>query len=452
MTRPSVLTGQPSPRNHPVIPTTLTAETFDRVWDGVGPSYSGTHGVVSFGGHLDEDRLVRAVRLTLDAEPILGCRWVDHWFRPYWHREDNLDVREYCEVRDSSNCQADMVEFFESPPHVPLRVLLLRGDADVLCLKLDHRAGDGQATKDCLYLLAAMYNRLRDDPSYYPAPNVSGKRGMRQLGDGFSLRDRLRLFRQTANASRQGNPVGEWTFRVPPDEPLEFAHMVERLDAARVRAIVEYAWLQRATLSQVLLAALYLAVCHVQPQSSDRPLPLIVAVDLRRYLPSKRASALCNLVGAAIIAIDSQPGRSLDDVVKQIRDQVHSQRSDHLGLRMSVFWIDALPIIRHVSALLPQRYLRALGAAGRRRATEAPNGEVRGVVLFTDLGALEPDRLAFAGTDITDAIVTGGVMKRSGFLGMAVSGFQSSMTLTLGYGPRAFVAGLFEHMMRILPA
>ena len=96
-----------------------------------------------------------------------------------------------------------------------------------------------------------------------------------------------------------------------------------------------------------------------------------------------------------------------------------------------------------------------------RRNSQRPEREVTGVVLLTDIGELESDRLTFTGTDITDAVVTGGAIKElptsrsfspRGFLGMSVSGFRGSLFLSLGYGPRPFVVGLLEDMTRILPA
>ncbi len=35
---------------------------------------------------LDDERLARAVELTFDAEPVLGCRFVKHPKMPYWER------------------------------------------------------------------------------------------------------------------------------------------------------------------------------------------------------------------------------------------------------------------------------------------------------------------------------------------------------------------------------
>ncbi|WP_160328949.1 hypothetical protein [Syntrophomonas wolfei] len=42
--------------------------------------------VITFDQHLDTEVLKAAVMLSLDAEPVLGCRFVEDEKRPYWQR------------------------------------------------------------------------------------------------------------------------------------------------------------------------------------------------------------------------------------------------------------------------------------------------------------------------------------------------------------------------------
>ena len=436
----------PAHYHAPAIPRQFKTELIDRAISAFAGWYTGTHCVVSFAGRLDEDRLARAMRLTVDAEPILGCRFVESWFRPCWRRVDDLDAVEFCAVRRTSNYQADLETFLETPVDLPLRSVLLRGDTDRLCIKLDHRAGDGQAMKDYVYLLADTYNRLRNDPSYVPAPNVDRKRGVRQIGDQLGLRETLRIAWQSLKfAGRQVKDVGMWKFPAP---QTEFDYVIGRLDAGRVRAIFEYARNQRTTVGQVLLAAFYLAAHHVRPQSTDRPLPVRIAVDLRRHLPSKRAAAPCNLVGISLVAIDPRAGKSLDPVVTQVRDQMRSQRTGRFGLSNSTFALEAVPVIRHLVSLIPYGVMKRLARIALQQ--RARRGVRMVGVIFTDLGELDAARLAFAGTETTDAFVTFGAFAVPGLM-MAVSGFEGALTLSLGYGPAPLVNALLEHLMRTLP-
>ena len=405
--------------------------------------------VLSLAGRIDEARLVRAVRLTLDAEPILGCRFVGHWFRPYWQRYDDLDSMRFCEVRASADCQADMYHFIEAPIDCTLRVLLLRGDSEMLCIKLDHRAGDGRALLEYAYLLAHIYNCLGDNPAYVPIPNVNYSRSMMQVGNQFDLPEKWRIFRHILKQYKDMGRLGQWHYPTPRDKPLEFDYVAWRMEADHVNAIFKYAWRRRATVSQVLLAAFYLAACEAMPHSTDRPLPLNIAVDLRRYLPSTTASALCNLVGNSVIAVDPRSGTSIDAVVQQIQDQMRSQRK-YLGLAASFFAFEALPLIRHLVGLVPHSHVERSNR--RRRERPRTTSHVPGIVLLTEM-KLDPDRLVFSGTKLIDAFACGGgSSKVPGVLALGVSGFRGSLTMTLGAGPTPLVTRVFERMMQLLPA
>jgi NRPS condensation-like uncharacterized protein len=248
--------------------------------------------------------------------------------------------------------------------------------------------------------------------------------------------------------------LGQWQYPVTRDETLEFVSW--RLDEDRVNSIAAYGVRQRATVNQVLLAALYLALRELLPHSSDRPLALWNNVDFRRYLPENTASALCNLHGSSLIAIDPRPGTSLDIVVQQIRDQTKSQQK-YLGLPASLFAYDVYPILRHLVGLIPYGHLkrvakRAMEANQKRLESSVSGIQVPGTILLTNVGELDRDLLVFGGTETIDAHTTAGVFKVPGLLGLTVSGFRGSLTLYFGVGPKALVSGVFERMMQILPA
>lgn len=44
------------------------------------------HLILKFDGKLDQSRLKKSLRLLIDAEPLLGACFVEHWIKPYWKR------------------------------------------------------------------------------------------------------------------------------------------------------------------------------------------------------------------------------------------------------------------------------------------------------------------------------------------------------------------------------
>jgi NRPS condensation-like uncharacterized protein len=76
-----------------IVPTTLPVNGHDRYNYLVKYAGSNTQlqAVVLFDRNLDEDILKKAVRLSLDAEPVLGCRFIEDEKQPYWQRFEEPD-------------------------------------------------------------------------------------------------------------------------------------------------------------------------------------------------------------------------------------------------------------------------------------------------------------------------------------------------------------------------
>ena len=142
------------------------------------------HVVISLDGPVEEARLARAVRLLLDAEPVLGCRFVPSTWRPFWQRRDDLDHVPLCRRIDSppsaelGTLLADPVDPLRDPL---VRLTILRGQTDTLWLRISHLAADGAGARDCAHLLAAIYSALAADPEFRPMPNLDGRRSLRQV-------------------------------------------------------------------------------------------------------------------------------------------------------------------------------------------------------------------------------------------------------------------------------
>jgi hypothetical protein len=73
------------------------------------------------------------------------------------------------------------------------------------------------------------------------------------------------------------------------------------------------------------------------------------------------------------------------------------------------------------------------------------------MIMLSNGGDLDPDRLAFDGVTPVEAYATAGVFKIPGLLAIAVSGLRGSLTLHLGCGPASLVASVSNRMMQILP-
>ena len=172
--------------------------------------------LLTLNGTIDEGRLRKAVRLSLDVEPILGCRFVDRVFRPAWQRRQDLNEVSLCEVVGCTDNRPHVARFIETPidtAREPLvRVLVVRATqdtgcpADTVCIKMAHEVVDGTSAKEYLHLLFRIYRRLKDDPGYRPQPNPTGVRSSGEVFRHVGLRERLAGLRRRRYARSRSRP------------------------------------------------------------------------------------------------------------------------------------------------------------------------------------------------------------------------------------------------------
>jgi hypothetical protein len=70
--------------------------------------------VLKLDGRLDFDKLSRAVRLSVDVEPVFGCRFVES-DPPYWKRLDDIDKIQFCFFEETDNRDKAIQDFLKSP-------------------------------------------------------------------------------------------------------------------------------------------------------------------------------------------------------------------------------------------------------------------------------------------------------------------------------------------------
>ena len=73
--------------------------------------------VIKLSGKLDENVLAKAVRLSLDFEPVLGRKFVENGGNPFWERVNDFDQTKTCHLLETSSPQKALEEFVNEPIH-----------------------------------------------------------------------------------------------------------------------------------------------------------------------------------------------------------------------------------------------------------------------------------------------------------------------------------------------
>ncbi len=438
-------------------PSRLAATSCDRILAAVeeasGNSFC-VQVVVRLAGQLNERLLARAVRLTLDLEPCFACRFVRRWIKPYWKRVADLDSVPFFEMREADNAP-DALERVLSQQMDPdrdcaVKVVLLRDAVDVLCIKLDHKMGDGQAAKQYAYLLAETYSKLAEDPQYVGSLAPGGDRSFAQITQGMSPAARAEMLRMPKSADKNAREVRDWFLPQPQaskDALPASEFLIERISAEQYANIFRYACAHKATVNQVLLAAFARAAVATIPRAASGTSQVIQTVDLRRYLPGKQTSVPCNLAGMIGVFVGQGADDPLDCYVAEIRDQMFEMRKEPMGLPRRMMRWDILPGGRLffgcvLSSLLTRAVRRHVSRPG-------PDGFPSRLVL-TDVGSISAGSLPFAGVDAADAFACSGTVMVRGFLLLSISEFSSTLTMSVGFSPRLVSGEGIRSFMRTM--
>ena len=381
--------------------------------------------------------MARATRLAADAEPVLGCRFVERPWQCFWERRDDLDQLELCTLERNAATEERLLHFMSAPgdPRVDplLRVLVLRSEVDTICIRLDHVAADASGLRDCAALIASIYARLGDDPQYRPEGNWHGDRSFGQVFRQFSFADKA------AALLRSRGKVRAWRFPTTNDTCVHRAFAFRRIPADRLPALRAYRLAHQATTNDVLLTAFFRALFEVIDPPMGGYLTVQFSVDLRHYLPEERAGSICNLASGVFPSIERRADEPFDATLVRVRDAMRSIEANSPGLRVTmlveVISKLGLRLAREVASLLVLRNDKMI------------------VPVFSNLGGLGA-RVNFGSPRITDGYLVGPIMLPRAFM-LALSASASAITLSVGFCEpgtnRATVERLLDVIDRELP-
>lgn len=404
--------------------------------------------VVDFDGRLDFDRLLKAARLCLDAEPVLGSRFVPKSFGAEWERIAAPSDGEIASLFETREYDADFGRFMVDCPATDLfsgpqvRLAVLRSKTDTLVVRINHVAGDGGGLKDYVALLSSTYRELKDNPRHVPEVNRSS-RSLSQVFSRFGRGDALKIarrgFRDAAEFMRPAKFLAGGIETGGRGLPTL---IVRRIPAERFKRVRDYGKTHGATVNDVMVAAHMRAFFKtLNPGGWPR---LVITADLRRYLPHEQASAICNLSGFFYLDLGREIGASFDDTLFAARNRINDLKADYLALGnfpITTLAFKALPLDASLG------FHDFLGRLQKKQAKTT--GRV--APLFTNTGAFGDFRADFGSVNATNGYITTTVAYPP-VVSVCLSGFKGGLTLTSGFCESFIARPLVENFLDTLLA
>ncbi|WP_440956366.1 condensation domain-containing protein [Methanosarcina sp. Mfa9] len=383
--------------------------------------------VLHFRGRLDAVRLARAVKLSVDAEPVLGCKFIEREDMPFWQLRTDLDSISWCGLEEVPDREKAAKRFLlkeldmDNDPQV-LGRLFRSGKQDTLCIKLNHTSCDGGGAKAYLRLLADLYTELGRDPDYLPEPNVSGIRNQTPIFDALGIRnlesDPEKIGLGTAV------PESSWAFPLQqPDKPYQYESAVvaiNRISSQDFQSISAYARARGATINDMLLTAFFRALFDTLEPVSGIPKEINFTVDLRRHLPEGTGIAISNLSALESISTSRISDEPFSATLERVVSIMTGIKSQYLGVQGAIGC--ELPAGTRFADVLEMMKQIVQKTQEDRKCTPT----------LTNFGVISPNLLLFGETVAEDAYIVAPFFYAPGFM-LGASTYNGVLTLTAGY-------------------
>jgi NRPS condensation-like uncharacterized protein len=307
----------------------------------------------------------------------------------------------------ATNPQVEIQRFIGAPcdpqSELPLKLLLIRdASGDILCFKCDHVLTDAAGLKYLLFLFAEAYTQGRLTQPINP------DRGLWQVLRAFPVPELVRAARR-ASIPRPGPSLISGPF-VDQSIFIEHAHLEPRPFEQMHAAAKGHG----VTINDLLLASLYQAIFDRLPSDTFSPYPVMVPVDMRRYLSEEDRGIIGNLSSAVYPSLSGKPGLSFSETLAAVKARMDALKGDQPGLgAMILMMVGAAAGGR----LLHDRYRMAASRASR-------------FINFTNFGVIDEGSCSFGNLSPEQIYGVGPIQYAPGIL-IALSTYRDTLHLVV---------------------
>jgi len=402
------------------IPAIIPVTGFDRICYLFKYGYSNNQiqAVITFAQHLNTDVIKKAVRLSLDSEPVLRCQFIENDKQPYWQPFENPDEIQWFEFVQNDSKQAAIEKFLKNPFYCEeqmLSVQLIRvKDIDTLCVKIAHACSDAAGLKQYLRLLAEIYSSLLLDCQYEPKPNTKRRLDQKSYFEALGIKDPLALLDPHTQLTHHAT----WAFPFYGVESKEAYISMRRFAGESFDRIRTFGKTHAVTINTIILTSLFRSMFQLlNPPAGDNR-EICLTMDLRRSFKTDPAQDICNLSVTATSKTCRAEEEDFLGTLKRVSKSIDELKHAQVELSHAVR-IEAQEFIEYSQ-------LRALIQAARPQFLET--GKVPPTL--TNMGLISP--MQFGQIPADDAYLVPPTIYVPGFL-LGVSTYNRTLTLLTSY-------------------
>lgn len=407
---------------------------------GIGNFHS--QAILEFDDKLDFDRLTRAVRMSVDAEPVLGCRFVEG-NPPYWKRLDNLDKVKFTSLEEVSDVAPAIQSFLDRPLDMDkdpkIKINLIRSvSQDVLAIKANHACCDGTGIKEYIQLLSYLYSNI-DSPSdeIISKPGRRGRKDQDRLFEVFRISDPDAFWIPGSDIY-----IPTWAFPWKQGTSNSTHIVMCRLPQEQLDKISSYAKARGATINDLILTAYYRAMLRMGQPVYGVPMGINVTIDLRRYLPDKKTEAIRNFSGSANTWISMVENESFGDTLSRVSYMMNEVKNGYPGLQSAI----GLERLEKISFKDTLAYYQATSKVGKNMPDCPAFYGNRCIPALSNLGVISKQLIKFGDANVVDYFIIPPVVSAPGLLMVACT-YNDVLTLAAGYYEKTVLREDIERLL-----
>ena len=375
--------------------------------------------IIYLSQNIDIDVLRKAFRLTIYNEPIFSYTYKEEKNQVYWQKQEVIDSTALIDLTDNVNdVDAEVNHFLTliiSPFDFPIvKARIIRaGNKDVLCINMNHTPTDGAGLKEFVKILASNYTKLIINPEYTGTTNIKGDRSIKQVTKSFTFNQKIQFIKQGFKKPKR---APSWSFnwnKSVDDKQSQF--VTTKITSGTFDKIKTFGKLNNATINDLILAAFIRVFLTTNPDNLITAKPVIVPVDLRKYIKHGHNSAICSLTSSLICNIGVDIGLTFMDTLKKVCNEMKYKKEIHAEMHM----------------LAPQLVLSKFVPYAKLKE-QTMHHKMPPIPLVTNVGIINPSDINFGDIPLDYSYITGAVCYGNYFC-MGYSSFNKEITFSVGF-------------------
>ena len=375
--------------------------------------------VITFSQQINLEVLKKAMRLAIYAEPIFSYFYKEGAQTSWWQKQEVIDSALLIDLIEAESDTENKINNFLTIEIQPFSFPIVRarvirnGQKDILCINMNHTPTDGAGLKEFLKILASIYTNLISNPEFEPKPEINGDRSLKQVTDHFTFFQKLKFARE---GFRSPKKALSWSFdwARTGEERRKFITTL-KITSDTFDRIKTYSKLNNVTINDIVLASFIRSFESTDMKNHYTAKPVIIPVDLRKYVKAETSSSMCSLTGSLTCNIGRVMGTDFKDTLMKVMDEMSIKKEAHAEM-------NRITQIAVLSRIIPYGKLKE----------KLMNIRMPPIPLVTNIGIIKQADINFNDIPVEDAFVTGAISFED-YFSMGFSTFQNVITFSIGY-------------------